>query len=473
MTIYFLCTTPFIVIISLFRDASSKDEKLLYASTSDCNSEKEAVRRLELMSLLSIGYGDAEQFIASHLRTCRDEDCPLHTQNYVMNLRGLDTQSSLELDSISLIQVILFEHLESFKYFGLTPSLVLSYCHFVIDSKNVNIADQKKRLLYMIKTQIENPELSRRNLHSFFKLRWLIEDQKGLDLVFQGKEKKNLVDMAEMEYRNKLTKKFEFYLEKCLQRITEFWSLLSENSPQAKKLEESLENLAGAADLFLVLWQKNKTQAEKDPEIMQYYFMFLEFVKIDLKKAGEYKIKAANLRRLILELKFKFENIKLECDFTQSSKALAVIHTTKNLSLVVKKLNTEFARCFGYTKREMREICFDRFIPAQLFHYYARHLFCEEEDGNFKEFFDILLLDRFERLRLFACRVRMIGKESDSYFLIELSRQSHAESSIKLLFDRELNFLESSFPLGKDYNIPLNLNEIVNFTLFFRSEVKS
>lgn len=283
--ISYLVGIPFIILIVL-TNRDHRVDVLLLNSNKFLNAEEVMSQTSYLQKLMSWESQSTnasvliDGFIETHKQMCNLDDCPLN-QKFSKGNRFYQSIVKKEDDDVSekyiqLCHLIYQMYIQGIKKFPHNTDLRLAYAFFLLDKLNY----KQQAFEELNQAEMNKPPIDIQFV--IYKYKKIIEDEiaesqndntTGMDIV------------NEITFDNQF-KQFQTNIERCSLLHMEFWSQLSEDTPDLTKLNELGSKINSSTDQVEQFWIKLRKISFNLPKAMRLYAKFLMEI-INDKKEGE------------------------------------------------------------------------------------------------------------------------------------------------------------------------------------------
>ncbi|CAD8089669.1 unnamed protein product [Paramecium primaurelia] len=349
--------SPLLLLIVMLRKEYRYDIMMIDSNKFD--SLNQAIQQLQyLTKFLNYYHTDKniatllDGFVEYHRTICKREDCPCQAKN-MGNKKIAKFQKNFKLqnqdDEIKEQYVVLVYILERIFTLSLTrfpncTELRIAHSLFLMEKMQSN----QQALQELVSAEQEKPYMDEQFI--IYRLKKLIEEQ----MFENSKSTKN--PAAGIDAVNELTtennlREIRAQIEKSASQHIEFWSQLSEDTPDLGKLYDVGTRMMYIDKMLEDSWKRIiKMNIDVPPNLMMIYSRYLVDILYDKESAEEVLERLKNFYSVNMDRGKITNNIN---DFPNESTALISISAEDITFGRIIGLNMSASKMFGYSKSEL------------------------------------------------------------------------------------------------------------------------
>ncbi|CAD8111372.1 unnamed protein product [Paramecium sonneborni] len=349
--------SPLLLLIVMLRKEYRYDIMMIDSNKFD--SLNQAIQQLQYLTKF-LNYYQSDRNIATlldgfveyHRTICKREDCPCQAKN-MGNKKIAKFQKNFKLqnqdDEIKEQYVVLVYIIERIFTLSLTrfpncTELRISHSLFLMEKMQSN----QQALQELVAAEQEKPYIDEQFI--IYRLKKLIEEQ----MFENSKSTKN--PAAGIDAVNELTtennlREIRAQIEKSASQHIEFWSQLSEDTPDLGKLYDVGTRMMYIDKMLEDSWKRIiKMNLDVPPNLMMIYSRYLVDILYDKESAEEVLERLKNFYSVNMDRGKITNNIN---DFPNESTALISISAEDVTFGRIIGLNMSASKMFGYSKSEL------------------------------------------------------------------------------------------------------------------------
>ncbi|EGR29851.1 PAS domain S-box family protein [Ichthyophthirius multifiliis] len=370
---------PFLVIYI----CTSRDQNLNFLLSNInkfANGEELIIQICELQKLIRNYKIDAyytailDGYVEIHKQNCQREDCPIVVKNNLKINRIIkqiqaNNQNDIQNEKhCKLIHLVYTMFLEGVKKFPNNTNLRILFTFFLIEKMKF-----KQTALHELNVVEENsPPFDIQ--FTIFHLKKLIEEEIKLENKLNKQkhgnndEEAGVLDIiSEIRYKE-ILKQFKYNIEICSEAHMDFWSQLSEETPDMQKLHQFGKHIIRSKAKVENCWNKLIKICNKRPQPYLLYSNFLfeilhdnQYSRLILNQAN---LLQKNTRKNLKNIQTA-PNASLQQDDQESDiQATLSISTESDKLGLITQINVSAASLFGYNKTELINRKINSLMPS-------------------------------------------------------------------------------------------------------------
>jgi len=342
---------PFVILIVL----TSKDQRihLLLINTNKFQDGSQITNQVRyLLKLLQWQSTNKnaeillDGYIEIHKQICNHEDCPLKqsmSKNSRFTKSLMNQDESLNEKYAVLIQLIYKIYHQGIKKFPNDYSLRISYAFFLLERM------QSKQQALQELTQAEQSNPSFDNHFIIFRYKKIIEDEIS---EIQNENQENLDIVTEVSFQNHL-RQLQANIEKSALLHMEFWSHLSEDSPDLAKLSDTGSKINASSEHVEDSWKRLVKINPNNAKAMRLYGKYLVEIINDKESGDNLLEKARSITNVHNNRKMANIISGLSEDLNNEATPSMWVSGEQDKFGVISGVNLAAASLFGYAKSEL------------------------------------------------------------------------------------------------------------------------